>query len=50
MKRFIVDTHAFSCHFRTSVGDDARKALMRITDRSDLHYADCEWLLAPSKG
>ncbi|REF00741.1 hypothetical protein [Thermomonospora umbrina] len=38
MKRLIVDTHAASCYFRTSVGGDGRKALVQITERCNL---DC---------
>ncbi|QOC89653.1 radical SAM protein [Micromonospora craniellae] len=40
-KRLIVDTHASSCYFRTSVGDGARKALVQITERCNLHCAHC---------
>lgn len=41
MKRLIVDTHASSCYFRTSVGGDSRKALVQITERCNLHCAHC---------
>ncbi|MGS2617970.1 radical SAM protein [Micromonospora sp. LZ34] len=41
MKRLIVDTHASSCYFRTSVGGDARKALVQITEPCNLHCAHC---------
>ncbi|TDB92917.1 radical SAM protein [Micromonospora fluostatini] len=41
MKRLIVDTHASSCYFRTSVGGDGRKALVQITERCNLHCAHC---------
>lgn len=41
MKRLIVDTHASSCYFRTSVGGDARKALVQVTERCNLHCAHC---------
>lgn len=41
MKRLIVDTHASSCYFRTSVGGGARKALVQITERCNLHCAHC---------
>ncbi len=37
----IVDTHASSCYFRTSVGGDGRKALVQITERCNLHCAHC---------
>jgi radical SAM protein with 4Fe4S-binding SPASM domain len=37
----IVDTHASSCYFRTSVGGDGRKALIQITERCNLHCAHC---------
>lgn len=37
----IIDTHASSCYFRTSVGDDGRKALIQITERCNLHCAHC---------
>lgn len=34
MKRsLIIDTHASSCYFRTSVEGDGRKALIQITER-----------------
>lgn len=41
MKRLVVDTHASSCYFRTSVGGDTRKALVQITERCNLHCAHC---------
>ena len=42
MKRsLIVDTHASSCYFRTSMGGDRRKALIQITERCNLHCAHC---------
>ncbi|GAA3174302.1 radical SAM protein [Nonomuraea roseoviolacea] len=41
MKRLIVDTHASSCYFRTSVPGDQRKALVQITERCNLHCAHC---------
>ncbi|MBA9005929.1 radical SAM protein [Thermomonospora cellulosilytica] len=41
MKRLIVDTHAASCYFRTSVPGDGRKALVQITERCNLHCAHC---------
>lgn len=41
MKRLIVDTHASSCYFRTSVEDGRRKALVQITERCNLHCAHC---------
>lgn len=42
MKRsLIVDTHASSCYFRTSVAGDGRKALIQITERCNLHCAHC---------
>lgn len=41
MKRLIIDTHASSCYFRTSVGGDERKALVQITERCNLHCAHC---------
>lgn len=41
MKRLIIDTHASSCYFRTSVEGDARKALIQITERCNLHCGHC---------
>lgn len=42
MKRsLIVDTHASSCYFRTSVEGNDRKALLQITERCNLHCAHC---------
>ncbi len=42
MKRsLIVDTHATSCYFRTSVAGNGRKALVQITERCNLHCAHC---------
>ncbi|MEV5413173.1 radical SAM protein [Thermopolyspora sp. NPDC052614] len=42
MKRsLIVDTHASSCYFRTTVEGDQRKALVQITERCNLHCAHC---------
>ncbi|WBB93368.1 radical SAM protein [Verrucosispora sp. WMMC514] len=40
-KRLVVDTHASSCYFRTSVADGERKALVQITERCNLHCAHC---------
>ncbi|WP_372504070.1 radical SAM protein [Actinomadura rupiterrae] len=40
-RSLIVDTHASSCFFRTSVGDGERKALVQITERCNLHCAHC---------
>lgn len=40
-RRLIVDTHASSCYFRTSVGGDARKALVQITERCNLGCVHC---------
>jgi len=37
----LVDTHASSCYFRTSVSGDGRKALIQITERCNLHCAHC---------
>ncbi len=41
MKPLIIDTHASSCYFRTSVGGVGRKALIQITERCSLHCAHC---------
>jgi radical SAM protein with 4Fe4S-binding SPASM domain len=41
VKRLIVDTHASSCYFRTSMEGDDRKALVQITERCNLHCAHC---------
>ncbi|MEU6729312.1 radical SAM protein [Nonomuraea wenchangensis] len=41
MKRLIIDTHASSCYFRTSVEDGRRKALLQVTERCNLHCAHC---------
>lgn len=42
MKRsLILDSHASSCYFRTSVGGSGRKALVQITERCNLHCAHC---------
>ncbi|MEU8007218.1 radical SAM protein [Catellatospora sp. NPDC049111] len=41
MKPLIVDSHAASCYFRTSVGGDGRKALVQVTERCNLHCAHC---------
>ncbi|WP_412734337.1 radical SAM protein [Krasilnikovia sp. MM14-A1259] len=41
MKRLIVDTHASSCYFRTSIAGEGRKALVQITERCNLHCAHC---------
>lgn len=42
MKRpLLVDTHANSCYFRTSVTGEGRKALIQITERCNLHCAHC---------
>lgn len=40
-RSLIVNTHASSCYFRTSVGGDGRKALIQITERCNLHCAHC---------
>jgi len=40
-RSLIVDTHASSCYFRTSVGGAGRKALVQITERCNLHCAHC---------
>lgn len=40
-KRLVVETHASSCYFRTSVEDGVRKALVQITERCNLHCAHC---------
>jgi radical SAM protein with 4Fe4S-binding SPASM domain len=40
-RSLIIDTHASSCYFRTSVGGDGRKALIQITERCNLHCAPC---------
>ncbi|PZG13522.1 radical SAM protein [Micromonospora craterilacus] len=40
-KRLVVDTHASTCYFRTSVEDGERKALVQITERCNLHCAHC---------
>ncbi|WP_211228518.1 radical SAM protein [Glycomyces tenuis] len=42
MKRsLIVDTHASSCFFRTSIAGEGRKALVQITERCNLHCGHC---------
>lgn len=42
MKRsLIVDTHASSCYFRTSIAGEGRKALVQITERCNLHCGHC---------
>ncbi|WP_395108127.1 radical SAM/SPASM domain-containing protein [Actinomadura sp. SCN-SB] len=42
MKRsLIINSHASSCFFRTSVAGDGRKALVQITERCNLHCAHC---------
>ncbi|GAA3679241.1 putative heme d1 biosynthesis radical SAM protein NirJ2 [Nonomuraea antimicrobica] len=41
MKRLVIDTHATSCYFRTSVEDGQRKALVQVTERCNLHCAHC---------
>ncbi|WP_199565616.1 radical SAM protein [Spongiactinospora rosea] len=41
MKRLVLDTHAASCYFRTSVAGEGRKALVQITERCNLHCAHC---------
>ncbi|GIH72137.1 radical SAM protein [Sphaerimonospora thailandensis] len=42
MKRsLIIDSHASSCYFRTSVTGNERKALIQITERCNLHCAHC---------
>src|SRR5215468_6211455 len=40
-RSLIIDTHASSCYFRTSVDGDGRKALIQITERCNLHCAHC---------
>lgn len=40
-RSLILDTHASSCYFRTSVGEGERKALVQITERCNLHCAHC---------
>jgi radical SAM protein with 4Fe4S-binding SPASM domain len=40
-RSLLVDTHANSCFFRTSVADGGRKALVQITERCNLHCAHC---------
>jgi hypothetical protein len=40
-RSLIIDTHASSCYFRTSVEGDGRKALIQITERCNLHCAHC---------
>ncbi|OZV72311.1 hypothetical protein CA850_32435 [Micromonospora echinospora] len=40
-KRLVVETHASSCYFRTSVEGDERKALVQVTERCNLHCAHC---------
>ncbi len=40
-RSLIVDTHASSCYFRTSVAGTGRKALVQITERCNLHCAHC---------
>jgi MoaA/NifB/PqqE/SkfB family radical SAM enzyme len=40
-RSLIVDTHASSCYFRTSIGGPGRKALVQITERCNLHCAHC---------
>ncbi|SCL36065.1 radical SAM protein [Micromonospora aurantiaca (nom. illeg.)] len=40
-KRLVVETHASSCYFRTSVQDGERKALVQITERCNLHCVHC---------
>jgi len=40
-RSLIVDTHASSCYFRTSVSGTGRKALVQITERCNLHCAHC---------
>lgn len=40
-RRLIVETHASSCYFRTSVANNERKALVQITERCNLHCAHC---------
>jgi radical SAM protein with 4Fe4S-binding SPASM domain len=50
MKRsLIVETHASSCFFRTSVAGEGRKALIQITERCDLHCSHC-FVSATRKG
>jgi hypothetical protein len=38
-RSLIIDTHASSCYFRTSVEGDDRKALIQITERCNLHFS-----------
>lgn len=40
-RSLVIDTHASSCYFRTSVEGDGRKALIQITERCNLHCAHC---------
>ena len=40
-RSLIIDTHASSCYFRTSVEGHHRKALIQITERCNLHCAHC---------
>ncbi|GAA2405997.1 hypothetical protein GCM10010191_12480 [Actinomadura vinacea] len=40
-RSLILDTHANSCYFRTSVEEGERKALVQITERCNLHCAHC---------
>jgi radical SAM protein with 4Fe4S-binding SPASM domain len=40
-RSLIVEGQASSCYFRTSVDGDARKALIQITERCNLHCAHC---------
>jgi radical SAM protein with 4Fe4S-binding SPASM domain len=40
-RSLIIDSLASSCYFRTSVEGDARKALLQITERCNLHCAHC---------
>jgi len=40
-RSLIIDAHASSCYFQTSVEGDGRKALIQITERCNLHCAHC---------
>jgi radical SAM protein with 4Fe4S-binding SPASM domain len=37
----IIETHASSCYFRTTVAGSGRKALLQVTERCNLHCAHC---------
>ena len=40
-RSLLIDTHANSCYFRTTVDGDGRKALLQITERCNLHCVHC---------